>query len=68
MPLIGRKVEMKLNWTSHCFLSALGSDNSDNADANSNNIIFTIKETKLYLFSPFISKKQPKPKYKRLIV
>ena len=43
MPLINCKVELKLNWTNHCVLSAAG---ADNADANSNNIIFTIKDTK----------------------
>ena len=46
LPLIGCEVELKLKWTSHCVLSALG---SDNADPNSSNIILTIKDTKLYV-------------------
>ena len=45
MPLINCKVELKLKWTIYCALSAAG---ADNADANSN-IIFTIKDTKLYV-------------------
>ena len=43
--MINCKVELKLKWTKYCVLSAAGAD-SDNAD--SNNIIFTIKDTKLY--------------------
>ena len=42
-PLINCKVELKLKWTNHCVLSVAGDDN----DANLNNTIFTIKETKL---------------------
>ena len=44
MPLINCKVELKLKWTMYCVLFAAGADN----DANSN-IIYTIKETKLYV-------------------
>ena len=46
MLLINCKVELKLNWTKYCVLSAacIG-----NANANLNNIIFTIKNTKLYV-------------------
>ena len=44
MLLINCKVEFK--WTESCVLSATGADNND---ANSKNIIFTIKETKLYV-------------------
>ena len=43
MPLINCKAELELKWTKHCVLNAAGPDNND---ANSNNIIFTIKETK----------------------
>ena len=32
----------------HCVLSVLGNEN-DNANADSNNIIFTIKDTKLHV-------------------
>ena len=46
MPLINCKVELKLKWTKYCVLSAVGNDNND---ANSNNIIFIIKDTKLYV-------------------
>ena len=42
--LINCKVELKLKWTKHCFLTVGG---TDNADLNSDNIIFTIRETKL---------------------
>ena len=42
MPLINCKVELKLIWTKHCVLSAAG-NNDDN------NIVFTIKDTKLYV-------------------
>ena len=46
MPLIDCKVELKLTWTKYCVLSA---DGNDIDNANSNNIIFTIKDTKLYV-------------------
>ena len=45
MLLINCKVKLKLNWTKHCVSSANGNDNDH---ANSNNIIFPIKYTKLY--------------------
>ena len=47
MPLINCKVELKLKWTKCCVLSAAGNDNVNNIV--SNNIIFTIKDTKLYV-------------------
>ena len=46
MPLIKCKVELKLKWTKYCVLTAAGTDNND---ANYNNIIFTIKNTRLYV-------------------
>ena len=48
MPLINCKAELKLRWSTHCALSV---DCTDNADGNSddNNVIFTIKGTKLYI-------------------
>ena len=46
MPLINWKVELKRKWMNHCVLSANG---NDNIDADPNNIIFTIKGTKLYV-------------------
>ena len=46
MSLINYKVALKLKWPSYCVLSALGA-NANNA--NSKNITFTIKDTKLYV-------------------
>ena len=40
MPLINCQVELKLKWAKYCTLFVA---------ANSNNIIFTIKDTKLYV-------------------
>ena len=42
MPLINCKVELKLKWTKYY---ASASNGTDDADANSNKIIFPIKET-----------------------
>ena len=47
MTLITCKVELKLKWKKHCVLTVAGTD--DNNDVNSDNIIFTIKDTKLYV-------------------
>ena len=46
--LINYKVELKLKWTRYCVLFAAGTDNLNGND-DDNNIIFTIKETKLYV-------------------
>ena len=46
MPLINCNVELKLKWSNYCILSAAG---NDNANGNDGNIIFTIKDTKLYI-------------------
>ena len=46
MPLINCEVEFKLKWAKYCALPAAC---ADNIDTNSNNIIFTIKDTKLYV-------------------
>ena len=48
MPLINCKVELKLRWSKHCVLSVSGIDNA-NCNTDNNNIIFTIKDTKLYV-------------------
>ena len=41
---------MAFRWTKHCILSVLSAANADNDDgANYNNIVFTMKETKLYI-------------------
>ena len=45
MPLNNCEIESELIWTKYCVLSAAG---ADNGNANSN-IIFTIKDTKLYV-------------------
>ena len=45
--LIKYKVELKLKWKKRFVLAAL--DVTDNADVNSNNTIFTIEDTKLYV-------------------
>ena len=51
---------MKLRWTKkHCILSVLGNENN-NADTDSNNTIFTIKDAKLYVPASLIRKRQPK--------
>ena len=46
MPLIICKAELKPKYAKYCSLSTAG---ADNFDANSNNVIFTKKETKLYI-------------------
>ena len=45
MLLINCKVELKLKQKKHCILAAVGGDNTT---SNPGNIIFTIKDTKLY--------------------
>ena len=47
MPLINCKVELKLKWTKYCILAVAGADYTN---TNCNNISFTIKDTKLYVF------------------
>ena len=47
MSLINCKVELKLKWTKYCVFSA-NSNNNDCDNDNGNNIIFIIKELKLY--------------------
>ena len=49
MPLINCKVELKLKWTKHWVLSVAGNENYINNNDDANNIIFTIKDTKLYV-------------------
>ena len=51
IPLINCKVKLTLKWTRYCVLSVNGNDNVNDND-NANNIIFTIKEAKLYV--PFV--------------
>ena len=46
MPLINFKVELKRIWSNYSVLSAAS---TDNANGNDGNIIFTIKDTNLYV-------------------
>ena len=46
MPSINCNLELKLKWTKYCALSA---DGAENVSDNSNNISFTVKDTKLYV-------------------
>ena len=46
MLLINFKAELKLKWTKCCVLAVAGGNKTN---ANLNNIIFTIKDTKLYV-------------------
>ena len=48
MLLINCRVKLKLRWTKHCVLSVLVNENN-NANVDSNNTIFAIKDTKLYV-------------------
>ena len=49
MPLINCKVELKLKWTKYCVLSVAGNENDNNNNDNANNVILTIKDTKLHV-------------------
>ena len=63
---INCKPELKLKGTKHCVLSIRG---TENADANSDNIIFIIKDKKLYIPAVTVSKRQSKAskKFERLM-
>ena len=63
MILINCKIELKCTWTNHCVLSE---NDNDNDDGNSNNIIFTIKDTKLHLPVVTLSAKGNQKLSKRL--
>ena len=54
MPLINSKVKLKLKWTKYCVQSTAGADNNND---NSNNIIFTVKDTKLFVLIVTLSAK-----------
>ena len=49
MPLIKCKVELKIKWIKYCVLFAAGNEHYTNDNVNANHIIFTIKDTKLYV-------------------
>ena len=57
MPLINCKVELKLKWTNYCILVVVGADNTY---INPNSIVFTIKDTKLYVPALTLSPKKIK--------
>ena len=46
MPLFNWKIKLKLKWTKYCVLSGAGADNNY---ANSNNVYFTIKDTRFFI-------------------
>ena len=47
MPLINCKLELKLRWARFCVFSVAGTDKAN--CSNDDNIIFTIKDTKLHI-------------------
>ena len=55
MPLINFKVELKLRWKKYCDLSVAVNKNDTNNNDDANNIILTIKDTKLHVPVPTIS-------------
>ena len=63
--LINSKVKLKLKWIKDCVLSVLGNENDD-ANLDSNNIIFTIKDTKLFVRAVTLSEKDNQNLSKRL--
>ena len=46
MQLINCNMELKIRWIKHCVLPVAG---TNNANGNDDDIIFTIKDTKLYV-------------------
>ena len=56
MPLINCTLELKRKWTKYCVLSVANNENKI-SEANANNIIFTIKNTKLYVLVVTLSAK-----------
>ena len=55
VPLINWKAELKLKWTKYCVLFAACNNNNINKNANVGNIIFTIKDPKLYILVATLS-------------
>ena len=49
MQLIRCKEKLRLKWTKYCIFSSAGNENVNNDDDHANNIILTIKYTKLYV-------------------
>ena len=65
MALINCKVELKPKWTKYRVLFAAGNDNVNGND-DDNNIIFTIKDTKLYIAVVNLSARDNQKLSKRL--
>ena len=65
MLLLNCKVELKLRWTKHFVLSVAGTNNA-NPNNNDNDIIFTIKDIKLYVPVVTVSVKVNQKLSKRL--
>ena len=63
MPLLYCEIELKLKWINYCLLAAGG---ADNANVDSNNVIFTIKDTKLYVLVITLSTKDNQKRSKLL--
>ena len=63
MSLIIWKVELKLDCANHCVLTPAGADNND---VKSNNVIFTIKDKKLYVPVVALSARDSQKLTKRL--
>ena len=63
MPLLYCEIELKLKLINYCFLAAGG---ADNANVDSNNVIFTIKDTKLYVLVITLSAKDNQKRSKLL--
>ena len=57
MPLINCRMQLKLKWTKYCVLCVAGNENNINEDINANNMIFTIKDLKLYIHVVTLSAK-----------
>ena len=49
MQLISCKEKLRYKWTKYCVFSSAGNENVINDDDHANNIILTIKYTKLYV-------------------
>ena len=62
MPLINCKVQLKIKLTKYCVLLAAGNDNT----SASPKIIFTIKDTKLYVSVVTLSARENQKLSKRL--
>ena len=63
MSLIIWKVELKLDCANHCVLTPADADNND---VKSNNVIFTIKDKKLYVPVVALSARDSQKLTKRL--